>query len=79
MLRLGLDLDTRGGVERGDGAGGRVGVEAVEAHLPDGGGQPLGEAGGAGVHRIGDVEAVRQRAVEQLAQEVGVARLREGD
>lgn len=79
VLRLALDLYGLGVVEGGHGGADVLGVDAVQAHLPDGCGEPLGQARGAGLHRVDDVEAVRHRRVEQSAQDLGVPRLGEGD
>ena len=65
VLRLALDLDGLGGEERGDGRRASSTADAVEPQLPHGGGEPVGEAGGAGLDGVGDVEAGRQRLVER--------------
>ena len=55
------------------------GVDAVQPQLPHGSGQPVGEPRRTGLDGVDDVEAGRQRLVEQLTQLVGVAVLRQGD
>ncbi len=79
VLRAAFDLDALRRVERGDGLLGLLDGDPVQPHLPDGGGEPVGETRGAGLDRVGDVETVRKRVVEQLAQRARITGLGEGD
>lgn len=79
VLGPSLDLDGLRRDERVRGGLGLSGVDAVEPQLPDGCGEPVGEARGAGLDGLDDVEPRGERLVEELAQRVRIARFGERD